>query len=85
MGRTNNIEQPYIDDRSIFNGREFDRDYADGKIGCDFDFSIFEAEVKKPSSFFPVLMGKTFPFFRGGLSFFIVILCFGEKRRGHHE
>ncbi|WP_338786278.1 hypothetical protein [Metabacillus sp. FJAT-53654] len=31
IGQVNNVKQPYIDDRSIFNGREFDRDYTDEK------------------------------------------------------
>lgn len=31
IGQPNNVKQPYIKDRSIFNGREFDRDYTDEK------------------------------------------------------
>lgn len=32
IGQVNKVEQPYINDRSIFNGREFDRDYTDESI-----------------------------------------------------
>jgi hypothetical protein len=31
IGQVNNVKQPYNDDRSIFNGKEFDRDYTDEK------------------------------------------------------
>ncbi|USK82556.1 hypothetical protein LHV56_11990 [Peribacillus frigoritolerans] len=31
IGQVNNVKQPYINDQSIFNGREFDRNYTDEK------------------------------------------------------